>query len=270
MNISKARIYVFLAGIMWSLGGVFIKSIHLPGLTITFYRSLFAAIICIPWLRLKDLNLTWAKLFAMLLYTAVVSLFVLASKTTTAANAIILQYISPFFVLVLGSIFLKEKIEKKNVFCLFITMIGILIILAGSKSQKDITGILFAIGSGIAFALYTLMQRFLKDESPFAMVFLYNISAVLLLSFFIFPNFQISKIDLILIIFMGIVQLGIPYILFAKGLKILTAQEGSLITLIEPVLNPLWVVIIVGEIPSLATISGGVLILIALSFRFIK
>lgn len=270
MNLLRARIYVFLAGAMWSLGGLLIKTISLPGTKIIFYRALFAACICIPWLKLKELAITWHRLAAMVIYAILVTLFVLATKMTSSANAIILQYMSPFFVLIFGYFILKEKIEKKNVICLFIAMSGIVAILLGNRDEKDTLGIVLAIGSGIAFAAYTLLQRYLKDESPFAMVFLCNIAAVVLLAPFIFPDYHIGNTNLFLIIFMGVVQIGIPYVLFIKGLKVLTAQEGSLITLIEPVLNPVWVAIVIGEIPSAATLIGGILILFALLFRFIK
>lgn len=270
MNNLKARLQVVSASALWSLGGVFIKSISLPGLTIVFYRAIFAAFSCIFKLKLKDLKLTKLKLMAMVSSVFLVSLYVVAVKNTTAANAIILQYIFPFFVLIFGRVILKEKIERNNVISIAIAMTGITVILLGSADQKDTFGIMLAIGSGIAFAFYTIFQRALKNESPHAVVFINNAGTALMLIPFIYPSFHISGFQLILLSLMGIIQLGIPNILYAKGLKVLTAQEASLIALVEPVLNPIWVILLVGEVPSNSTIAGGCLILSALLFKFIS
>lgn len=270
MNYSKARLQVLSASTLWSLGGVFIKSISLPGLTIVFYRSIFAASACIFKLKLKDLKFTWLKFSAMIASATLVSLYVIAVKNTTAANAIILQYVFPFFVLIFGRIILKEKIERNNVICILIAMFGIAIILLGSNNNKDTLGIILAIGSGIAFAFYTIIQRALKDESPNAVVFINSAGTALILMPFVYPAFHINMAQIIALAAMGIIQLGFPNILYAKGLKILTAQEASLIALVEPILNPIWVLLIVKELPSLNTIVGGSLILAALIFKFIS
>jgi drug/metabolite transporter (DMT)-like permease len=269
-DLSRARLSLLSAALLWSLAGVFIKFIFLPPLTIVFYRSLFAGLFFAFLIRKSRGIPVRALLASMLSYTAAISAFVSANKITTAANAIALQYTAPIFVFLMVHVFFREKISGASWVSLGIGMLGIVVICAGSAGQPDAAGVMVALLSGLLFSGYMVSQRFLTTVNPGTLVFLNNMACCLLLLPFVSSELTLSLHEGWIVAVMGIVQLGVPYWLFSKGLEKIPVQEASLIVLIEPVLNPIWVALLVGEIPSHATLVGGSLILASLGFRYLR
>jgi drug/metabolite transporter (DMT)-like permease len=268
-DLSRARLLLVSAALLWSLAGVFIKFLFLPPLTIVFYRSLFAGLFFAFLIRKSRGMPLRALLASMLSYTAAISAFVSANKITTAANAIALQYTAPIFVFVIVRLFFREKISGASWVALGVGMLGIVVICAGSAGQPDAAGVMMALLSGLLFSGYMVSQRFLTTVNPGTLVFLNNLACCLLLLPFVSSDLALSLNEGWIVAVMGIVQLGVPYWLFSKGLEKIPVQEASLIVLIEPVLNPIWVALLVGEIPSRATLLGGGLILASLGFRYL-
>ena len=256
-QVAQGRWLIFSAAFLWSLAGVFIKFLDVPPLTIVFYRSLFAGLVFTPFLRRNGLPLNGPILVSALTYTAAISSFVAANKLTTAANAIVLQYTAPIFVFLFSGLVLKEKIAKLNGFALAVSMIGIGIISLDSVGQPDMAGVLLALLSGLLFAAYMINLRRTSEINPVYLTWINNMVCALLLLFVVKSQLWLTATQLWILIVMGAVQLGMPYFLFSKGLHAVSLQEASLIALIEPVLNPLWVALVVGEIPSRATVAGG-------------
>ena len=263
------RLLIVGAAFLWSLAGVFIKFLDLPPLTIVFYRSVFAALIFTPFLRRKDWRIDRPILISVISYTAAISTFVSANKLTTAANAIVLQYTAPLFVFLFSGIVLGEKISRLNGFTLAASMIGVAIIFLGSAGEPDMAGVLLALLSGALFAAYMINLRRTQAVSPVYLTWINNVVCALLLLLVVKSQLGLTSTQLGILAVMGAVQLGLPYFLFSKGLQTVPLQEASLIALIEPVLNPLWVALTVGEIPSLATLAGGGLIVAALGVRYL-
>ncbi len=263
------RLLVLLAGILWSLAGVFIKSLDLHPLTIVFYRSLFAAIFFSLFSNRKSWKISAPLLVSVASYTAAISSFVWANKLTTAANAIILQYTAPIFVFLFVRFLFGERLSKINVIALFLGMAGVGIIFAGSAGQPDAIGVIVAVLSGFLFSVYMTNLRFLREFNPVNLTFLNNLVCCMTLLPLVKSQLALSPGEFLALAIMGVVQLGIPYFLFSKGLEQLSLQEASLIVLIEPVLNPIWVALRVAEVPSLATIVGGAVILLSLAFRYL-
>jgi drug/metabolite transporter (DMT)-like permease len=263
------RLLIVGAAFLWSLAGVFIKFLDLPPLTIVFYRSLFAASIFIPFLRGNDWRFDRPILISVISYTAAISAFVSANKLTTAANAIVLQYTAPLFVFLFSALVLGEKVSKLNGFALAVSMMGVGIISLGSAGQPEMAGVLLALLSGVLFAVYMVNLRSTQAVSPVYLTLINNVVCALLLLLVVKSQLVLTSTQLGILVVMGAVQLGIPYFLFSKGLQSVPLQEASLIALIEPVLNPLWVALTVGEIPSLATLTGGGLIVAALAGRYL-
>ena len=258
-----------LAAVLWSLAGIFIKSLPLPPLTIVFYRSVFASLFFAFFIR-KSVALPRAALVVSAAsYTAAISAFVSANKITTAANAIALQYTAPIFVFAIVHFMFGEKISGVSWISLLFGMLGITVICAGSAGQPDAAGVMIALLSGLLFSIYMVSLRFLKDVSAGTLTFLNNLACCLLLLPFVRFELALSLSEAWIVAVMGIVQLGIPYWLFSKGLERIQLQEASLIVLIEPVLNPIWVALTVGEVPSKATLAGGSLILFGLGIRYL-
>jgi drug/metabolite transporter (DMT)-like permease len=268
-QVAQGRWLIFSAAFLWSLAGVFIKFLDVPPLTIVFYRSLFAGLVFTPFLRRNGLPLNGPILVSALTYTAAISSFVAANKLTTAANAIVLQYTAPIFVFLFSGLVLKEKIAKLNGFALAVSMIGVGIISLDSVGQPDMAGVLLALLSGLLFAAYMINLRRTSEINPVYLTWINNLVCALLLLFIVKSQLWLTATQLWILIVMGAVQLGMPYFLFSKGLHAVSLQEASLIALIEPVLNPLWVALVVGEIPSKATVAGGGMILLGLGVRYV-
>ena len=268
-QVAQGRWLIFSAAFLWSLAGVFIKFLDVPPLTIVFYRSLFAGLVFTPFLRRNGLPINGPILVSALTYTAAISAFVAANKLTTAANAIVLQYTAPIFVFLFSGLVLKEKIAKLNGFALAVSMIGVGIISLDSVGQPDMAGVLLALLSGLLFAAYMINLRRTSEINPVYLTWINNLVCALLLLFVVKSQLWLTATHLWILIVMGAVQLGMPYFLFSKGLHAVSLQEASLIALIEPVLNPLWVALVVGEIPSKATVAGGGMILLGLGVRYV-
>lgn len=268
-QIARGRLLVFAAALLWSLAGVFIKFLDLPPLTIVFYRSLFAALIFTPFLRRKDWQLSAPILVSALTYTAAISAFVAANKLTTAANAIVLQYTAPVFVFLFARLVLGEKISRQNGLALAVSMVGVAMISLDSAGEPEMVGVMLAILSGVLFAAYMINLRRAESASPVYLTWINNVACALLLLWLVKSQLALSLREILILAVMGAVQLGLPYFLFSKGLQMISLQEASLIALIEPVLNPLWVGLVVGEIPSPATIAGGGMILVGLGVRYV-
>jgi drug/metabolite transporter, DME family len=265
-----ARIFLFLAAVLWSLAGLFIKFLSLPPLTIVFYRSLFAALFFAFFAGKSALWPRGPLLVSMLSYAAAISAFVTANKITTAANAIALQYTAPTFVFVLVRVLFREKIGNVNWFSLIFGMVGVAIIFGGSAGQPEAAGVSIALLSGLLFAVYIVTLRYLKEINPGTLTFLNNLACCLLLLPFVKSELSLPFSEGWIVAVMGVVQLGIPYWLFSKGVAKIPLQEASLIVLVEPVLNPIWVALAIGEVPSPATLAGGGLIVAGLLFRYVS
>ena len=269
-HLRRARLSLLFAAVLWSLAGIFIKFLSLPPLTIVFYRSLFAALFFAFFVRRSIAVPRVALLVSALAYTAAISAFVSANKITTAANAIALQYTAPMFVFVIVHFLFGEKITGASWISLVLGMLGIAVICVGSAGQPDAAGVMIALLSGLLFSIYMVSLRFLKEFNPGTLTFLNNLVCCLILLPLVGSELSLSLKEGWIVAVMGVVQLGIPYWLFSKGLEQISVQEASLIVLIEPVLNPLWVALIVGELPSGATLVGGLCIVGSLAFRYLR
>jgi drug/metabolite transporter, DME family len=265
---SRGRLLIVVTAVLWSLAGVFIKSLELHPLTIVFYRSLFAALFFLPWVKRKSWTISVPVLASVLSYTAAITSFVSANKLTTAANAIVLQYSAPIFVFIFARILFREAIAKLNLLTLLAGTVGVGIIFAGSAGRPDIGGVGVALLSGLLFSIYMTNLRFLNETDPAYLTFVNNFACCVALLPWVHSRLAFSAAEAATLGVMGVVQLGIPYFLFCKGLEKISLQEASLIVLVEPVLNPLWVALVFGEVPSLPTLIGGGIILLSLGFRY--
>jgi drug/metabolite transporter, DME family len=270
LRLRRARLCLLFAAVLWSLAGIFIKFLSLPPLTIVFYRSLFASLFFAFFVRRSIAVPRVALLVSALAYTAAISAFVSANKITTAANAIALQYTAPMFVFMIVHFLFGEKITGASWISLGLGMLGIAVICVGSAGQPDAAGVMIALLSGLLFSIYMVSLRFLKEFNPGTLTFLNNLVCCLILLPLVGSELSLSLKEGWIVAVMGVVQLGIPYWLFSKGLEQISVQEASLIVLIEPVLNPLWVGLIVGELPSGATLIGGICIVGSLAFRYLR
>jgi len=259
-------LFVVAAAVLWSTGGLFIKWNSLSGLELSFGRSLLAAITVAIFTRREGFGLNTVTALAAVLYAALLLLFVLATKETTAANAIFLQYTAPVYVLILEPIFYKEKFRKRDLLTVTVCLAGMSLFFVGKLRTQDVTGNLVALASGVCFALYFLLLRHSKarDVNRASSAIYGNLLAVLICApaFWGASRRGISAADWACIAYLGIIQIGVAYILFtsamARGLRSL---DASIVGYIEPVLNPIWVFLFLGERPSGWAIIGGTIII---------
>ena len=268
-DIQRGRLLILSAALLWSLAGVFIKFLDLPPLSIVFYRSLFASLVFAPFVQRSQLQVGPAIVVSVLSYTAAISAFVAANKLTTAANAIVLQYTAPVFVFLFTRLIWGEKISKLNGGALIVAMLGVAVIASDSAGEPEMAGVLLALLSGVLFAVYMVNLQRTQEVHPVYLTWINNLVCALLLLLVVKSQLALSRDQAIILAVMGAVQLGMPYFLFSKGLRTVPLQEASLIALIEPVLNPLWVALLVGEIPAAATLVGGGIILLGLGVRYL-
>ncbi|MDZ4676340.1 MAG: EamA family transporter [Oligoflexia bacterium] len=260
MTRQRAILLLTLTALLWSLGGIFIKSIHWNPLAIAGIRSAVAA--CFLFACTKKFKFTWSKLqwSTAIAYVATVILFVSATKLTTAANAILLQYTAPIYVAIFSYWYLKETVTRFDWLTIVIVICGMTIFFVDNLSTENFLGNILAIASGISFAWLTLFLRRQKGISTTESIFLGNILTFLITLPFMFQA-PLNATGWYLLIAMGIIQLALPYFLYAKAIIHVTALEAILVPVIEPVLNPIWVFLINGEEPSKAAFIGGTIVI---------
>jgi DME family drug/metabolite transporter len=258
---------VLAAALLWSTGGLFIKWTTLSGLELSFGRSLFAAITVALFTRHEGFGINRLTAVASVLYAALLLLFVLATKQTTAANAIFLQYTAPVYLLILEPLVYKEKFRSRDLITVLVCLAGMTLFFVGKLRPQDVTGNLLALASGLCFALYVLLLRHAKART------VNRASSViygsLLLVIFTAPAGlaaipRLTQHDVLVVLYLGVVQIGLAYTLFtvamARGVRSL---DAGIVGYIEPVLNPIWVFLVLGEKPSGWALLGGVIIIVA-------
>jgi drug/metabolite transporter (DMT)-like permease len=263
----KGILAVIVSALLWSTGGIFIKLISLNAFQLSSIRSMFAALVFVVIFKKKLLEVNLFTFFNAAFYAGILILFVMATKMTTAANAIFLQYTAPIYVLVLEPLINKTKYELINMVTIVFCFIGMVLFFMGELSPGYFEGNIIALLSGIAFAAFLIGMRKNRPEYQFSSIFYGNvlIALICLPSLFSVQHFILP--DFGMIAFLGIFQIGIAYAFFSYGLKRVYAIEASLISMIEPVLNPVWVFIGYGEVPAFLAIVGGIIIVSAISIR---
>ncbi|MBC7321214.1 EamA family transporter [bacterium] len=264
---ARAIIYLIITAILWSLGGVLIKSVKWNPIAIAGARSAISSLLILAYIRKPKFTWSSDQILTAIFYAGTVILFVSANKLTTAANAILLQYGAPIYVAILGSIILKERTTIADWITIAVVIFGMFLFFLDELQPGNLSGNIVAILSGVAFALYIIFMRKQKDESPIESTLLGNIlTAIIGLPFMLSSNPAGSS--WIGIILLGTVQLGLSYILYSIAIKDVTALEAILIPIIEPILNPIWVFLVMGEAPGKWAFIGGAIILTSVTLRY--
>jgi DME family drug/metabolite transporter len=257
------------AAILWSTGGLLIKLAPMPALAVACGRSLIAGLFYLAVLRP---NLRAARWTTAAAYAACIVTFVSATKLTTAANAIFLQYTGPAYVLVLSPVLLDEPFRPVDAICVALSLAGMSLFFVGKVESGQLLGNLLAIASGVFFALaIVLLRREAKGGSGDALpsTTLGNLLAAAVTAPWALQHApaMFSGRGGAVLLYLGIVQLGLAYLLFIRGVRRVPAAEASLISMLEPVLNPIWVLIGFGERPGPWAILGGAIVIAAVLVR---
>jgi len=249
---------------MWSTGGVLIKLTSLDAYQVTFFRSLLAAITVLILTRKSGLRINLFGAITSVIYAILLFLFVWATKHTTAANAIFLQYTAPIYILIFAPFIIGEEFHWRDLVTIIFCIGGMSLFFVGKLELNDYWGNFAALGSGIFLGLYIMLLRHPKaagTNSVIAVIYGNFLLALLTLPAGIgaFPTLTLH--DGLLVSALGIFQIGFSYILFIKGVTGGTRPlDASIIGFFEPILNPVWVFIFYGEQPSQWAIVGGLVI----------
>jgi drug/metabolite transporter (DMT)-like permease len=279
----RSRAMVLVAGALWSLSGLFAKALKnptslgvhepdLPPLEIAAGRALFAGLLLTPLLK-RSRRPPADRLFVgmVVCFAAMNALYMTALTTGAAAIAILLQYTAPLWLMIAGYLWLGETVSRRDLLMLGAGLSGIGIIVTGNWGGANPLAVTTALASGFAYAGVVLLLRVQRerDSAWLTAANLLGTTIVLLPAFAIGPTPTLRQ--LVWLALFGAVQLAIPYWLIARALTHVTSFEAGLLTLIEPVLNPLWAWMVApdAERPTPATVAGGALILIALAARYL-
>lgn len=260
-------LFVFAAAFLWSTGGLFIKWNSLDGLELSCLRSFFALITVALFTRHHGFGLNNVTAIAALLYAVLVILFVMATKETTAANAIFLQYTAPVYLLILEPIVYKEKFRGRDLITVLVCLGAMALFFVGQLRPQDIAGNVMALASGFCFALYFLLLRHPRARlvNRASSVIYGNLLVVLVAAPWAISALpRIGAHDAMSFIYLGVIQLGVSYTLFTLGMERgVRSLDAGIICYVEPVLNPVWVFLVLGERPSRWALLGGAIIMFA-------
>ena len=265
---------VFFAALLWSTGGLFIKATSLNAFELSFYRSLLAALTVAFFTRREGFRLNAVAVVSSVLYAALLLLFVVATKLTTAANAIFLQYTAPIYVLLLEPVFYKERFRLRDLLTVAICIAGMSLFFVGKLRPEDLSGNLAALASGLCFAFYFLLLRHphAQTVNRAASVIYGNLLVVLLTApAGLAALSRVTALDAGSVTFLGVFQIGVAYTLFTLGMaRGVRSLDASIVGYIEPVLNPVWVFLVIGEKPSGWALVGGSIIVAAVVTHTIR
>jgi len=271
MSVAAGNLLIVISCVLWSLSGAFGKLISLPGPTLACYRVLIAGLALLPLLKMQHVRFRPAMAVMVGCFTIMNVTFISALTLTSAANAIFLQYTSPVWIALAGVLFLKESLDRIAVVSLVLSIFGVGVILWGQGAALNL-GVLLALIAGVSYAGVAVSLRWLRDEDSVYLTILNMLGSgsILLAFLFFWPQdtsagslLAISLADLPWLAAFGVIQMGLPYVLFTRALTKVPAQQAGILTLVEPMLVPVAAWFAVGEIPDTATILGGGIILVA-------
>lgn len=253
------------AALLWSSSGLFIKALPQGAPQITFVRSVVAAATILLVLRLRGvrapLRFDPLTLAAAAAYAGLLAFFVAGTKLTTAANAIFLQFTAPIYLVFLEPWVFKRRIVPRDLAAVALCLGGISCFFIGKLEAGHLAGNLLGLASGLCLALFTLLMKLKRERDPgtdpIGAAVLGNLLVALIFVPIAVPGLRATLPQAMALLYLGVFQIGIAYLLFNAGMRHLTATASVVVATLEAVLNPVWVFLGVGERPSPWALLGG-------------
>jgi len=264
---TRSVLLLVVAALCWSLGGLLIKAVAWPPLAVAGGRGLIAALFLLATNRGLRFHFSRDQILGALGYAACTITFCVATKLTTAANAILLQYTAPVWVALFGAWFLGERATRADWLTIVVVLGGMTLFFAGRLELAHFLGNIIAVVSGVCFAGMTIALRRQKNTSASESIILGNLIAFLVGLPWLIHAPALTAAGWTSLLLLGVVQLGVSYWLYARAIKHVTALEAVIIPVIEPILNPVWVLVATGEKPAPLALVGGAVVLIAVTLR---
>lgn len=254
-------VYVFISAILFALGGVLIKLIPWSSTSIQGSRSIFSLLVIVGYLLLqkRKIKLNKSVILGAVFNVVMALTFVAATKMTTAANAIVLQFTEPIFIILLMWLIYKIKPNKQAIVTCIVVFSGIVCFFFDSLSTGGMTGNILAIISGLAYAFVFMIKKMPGADFESSIIFS-NIISILIGCFSFGNETVVAPKVIIFVIILGVFQCGLSYVFLSKGLDYVSPVTASLVSTIEPILNPLLVAIIYGETVGILALFGAVLV----------
>ena len=263
MTRNRAILEMLLCAALWSIAGIFIKLIPWNSIVIAGLRSLIAGLVMFVYMRARGIGFTADRrsLAGGAALCLTLTCFVAANKLTTAANSIVLQFTAPMFIVVFSALFLKKRFSRADVLAVVLTMAGISLFFFDQLTPGHLAGNCVAIFAGMAFACYYMsLEGVSESQRMSAILIAHGLTFLVGLPFtFVYPP-ELSAAPVACILVLGVVQLGIPYVLLGRASGACPPLACSLLGAVEPLLNPVWVFIFDGEAPGLWALIGGVVV----------
>ncbi len=255
---------MILCSILWSTAGIFIKFLPWNPMVIAGLRSLISAGVYVLYMRYEKTNFRFNRYSissgAALMCTFV--FFVAANKFTTSANAIVLQYSAPVFILILSALIYRQKFRPGDIITVAATSVGISLFFLDKLSGGYMLGNMLALMAGLSFAFMFILTGHADTDSRSSGILLGHIfTSVIGIPFLFLSVTPVTPSAIAVIFVMGVFQLGIPYILYGLAVRRCSPLACSLISAIEPLLNPVWVFLFNGEAPSFFALIGGAVVI---------
>lgn len=271
----RGFLWIAIASIIWGSNGVIVNWINLPTIAIVFFRTLFASIslfVGIILMRKQNLlrvrNVKGFIFIGVNLGVGVVLLFQ-SMRLIPIAQTVLLNYTGPVFVTLLAPLFLKERFEKKILFPLGLSVIGILLIslpqVSFDPTHGSFLGTMYALASSLSYTAFIVVsKKTLRDASGFSMAFYsYAVATIVLAPFVAFGNLPSDAVTWVLLLFLGVISAGVGMTIYFFGLSALKAQEAVVLTYLEPVSSIFFGYLLLSQQPTWYMITGGVLIIFA-------
>ncbi|ATW26241.1 DMT family transporter [Candidatus Formimonas warabiya] len=257
-------VYIAFGAILWSTGGVLIKLVSADPVLIAAIRAVIAGLALAPFIR--PIKLSWQLPALIFFYGALSTSFVVSTKLTAAANAIALQSTAPLWIF-LATLVVYRKVNWHQALPVGLIALGLGAFLCEPAVGTSAMGNLVAIGSGIFFAVNTKLLQKLGRENSIGLISICNLGAAPLIWLLVPEGAKIADVNFtgwVVLVILGVFQLGIAYVLYTIGLRTTTPQKATMVALLEPAFNPIWVLLFLGEIPTVYGIVGGLCILAGL------
>jgi drug/metabolite transporter (DMT)-like permease len=269
-----ARARIVAAAVLFSTGGLAIKSVSLTAWQVACFRAAAAALAIALLAPAARRAWSWRTTIVAMPFAATIILYTLANRTTTAANAIFLQDTAPLYVLLLGPWLLGERVTKRNLGFAAAIGVGLVLLFAGTgapmaTAPDPVRGNILATAAGLTWALTIMGLRWLasgpggNSEAMLSGALAGNALAAVIAGLFAFPVAQFTALDGLLVVYLGVFQIACAYLLISSAMTRLNAFEVSLLLLVEPVLTPVWAWLVLGEPTGVLVILGGALIVSA-------
>lgn len=253
---------------LWSIAGIFMKLIPWNGFAVAGMRSLIAGLTFAVYMIItrRSFVFTSKTLLSGVLTGCVYTCFAVANKLTTAANAIVLQFTSPVFIVIFSALIFRQRIKRNDLYVVIATLLGIALFFLDQLKPGYILGNFVAIAAGMFMAGMFMAVGNLEGDARFSAIFIGQMFTFLVgLPFIITTKPEFTTVAVLSIIILGVFQLGISYILYVHASKHCPPLACCLLGALEPLLNPVWVFLFDGERPGIFALVGAVIVVVSIT-----